>query len=60
MKQVAQKGTERFVGASRVLPVGQARLSERVSYFSGPRPNWRTALPTFETVRYPSLSIVSF
>jgi hypothetical protein len=41
-----------FLGAARVSPQGIDRAPGVISYFHGPRPAWRTGLPTFGGVRY--------
>ncbi|MEO8083983.1 MAG: hypothetical protein ABI780_09185, partial [Ardenticatenales bacterium] len=41
-------------GGRRVVPVGEDRQATIVSIFKGREPQWRTGLPTFAAVRYPS------
>lgn len=45
-----------FVGAAAGLrPEGRDRAPTVVSYFKGPRPAWKTAIPTFNQVAYTDL-----
>jgi hypothetical protein len=45
-----------FVGANRgVRPVGVEKTPAVVSYFKGPREQWRTGLPTYSSVIYRDL-----
>ena len=41
-----------FVGATPRQPVGEDQLPTRVSYFKGPKAEWRTGLPSYGSVRY--------
>jgi hypothetical protein len=44
-----------FVGANAVRPGGQEQTDTVVSYFKGPREEWRTGLPTYSRIVYPDL-----
>ncbi len=45
-----------FVGANPdVRPLGQERSSAAISYFKGPKEQWKTGLPTYTSVVYPDL-----
>jgi len=45
-----------FVGANPdVRPMGQEPSSAVISYFKGPKEQWKTGLPTYTTVLYPEL-----
>jgi hypothetical protein len=44
-----------FDGASPVEPVGQDRAEAVHNYFVGEEANWRSGVPTYETVAYPGL-----
>jgi len=41
-----------LVGATPRQPVGEDPLPSKVSYFKGPREQWRTGLPSYGSVRY--------
>jgi hypothetical protein len=41
-----------LVGATPRAPVGEEPLPTRVSYFKGPKDQWRTGLPSYGSVRY--------
>jgi len=41
-----------LVGAKPRQPVGEGRLPTQVSYFKGPRNEWRTGLPSYGSVVY--------
>jgi hypothetical protein len=41
-----------LVGATPRAPVGEDPLPTKVSYFKGPKAEWRTGLPSFSSVRY--------
>ncbi len=41
-----------LVGASPRAPVGEDPLPTKVSYFKGPKAEWRTGLPSYGSVRY--------
>ncbi len=41
-----------LVGATPRQPVGEDPLPTKVSYFKGPRDQWRTGLPSYGSVRY--------
>ncbi len=44
-----------FVDANPVQPTGQEPTETVVSYFSGPREDWHTGLPTYSRIVYPDL-----
>jgi hypothetical protein len=41
-----------LVGATLRAPVGEDPLPTKVSYFKGPKDEWRTGLPSYGSVRY--------
>lgn len=41
-----------LVGATPRAPVGEDPLPTKVSYFKGPKAEWRTGLPSYGSVRY--------
>ena len=45
----------RFDGADTVEPVGLDQAETVHNYFLGDQANWRTGVPTYETVAYPAL-----
>ena len=44
-----------FVGANQVTPAGEERAAAVVSYFKGPREDWKAGLPTYSSVVYREL-----
>jgi hypothetical protein len=44
-----------FVDANPVRPIGQARTDAIISYFKGPREEWRAGLPTYAQIVYRDL-----
>ncbi len=45
-----------FLGANpEVTPIGEDPTPAKVSYFTGPETQWKTGLPTYQSVRYPNL-----
>ena len=44
-----------FVDANSVQPVGEKQTEAVISYFKGPRDEWRTGLPTYSQIAYPDL-----
>ena len=46
---------QEFVDARPTRPMGERRLDGIVSYFTGPRDRWKTAIPTFDRIVYGDL-----
>jgi hypothetical protein len=44
-----------LAGARRVTPVSESRLPGVINEYGGPRSSWRSGIPTFAKVRYPSV-----
>ena len=61
LDRLSTRGAERwvvkldFVGGRQVQPRGSDKTSATVSYFKGPRDQWKTQIPTYSTITYHEL-----